>query len=110
MLPYVSKNEAIEDLHRRGFNNDFQLFGNDLLWVQEKIFIRMADFEIAEYHHLLLPQSTRTDSIVFGVISNHHHVKGILLNDYSAYILKTPSVIEKKINELNRKTDGGYNL
>ena len=110
MLPYVSKNEAVEDLHRRGFNNDFQLFGNDLLWVQEKMFIRMGDFEITEYHHFFVPHSKRTDMIVFGVCSYHHHIKGILLNDYPGCSRQTPPVIVKKLHELNSRAAGGSGI
>ena len=102
MLPYYSKEEAVADMHHRGFSNDFQLFGNDLLWVQEKIFVRMGDFAIVEYHKFLNPRTKRTDAMVFGVVSFHYHVKGILLNDYACYSKCTPPVIVKKLNELNK--------
>jgi hypothetical protein len=42
--------DAIDNMHRKGFICDFQLTGNGLLWVQEKINIRDGDFCISEYH------------------------------------------------------------
>jgi hypothetical protein len=98
---YLSKAAAIAGMHRRGFTNDFQLFGNDLLWIQEKIFIRMGDFTILEYHRFLHESNKSCDTILFGVYSYHHNVKGILLNDYACYTDKTPPVIVKKLNEMN---------
>jgi len=106
MLPYLSKKHAIAGMHERGFNNDFQLFGNDLLWVQEKIFIKTGDFSIVEYHRFFDTRTKRTDAMVFGVISHLHQVKGILLNDYASYTKHTPAIIKKKLSELNKKIMG----
>jgi hypothetical protein len=38
MKVYLNKIEAIIGLHERGFTEDFELFGTDLLWVQKKYF------------------------------------------------------------------------
>jgi len=101
MQPYLSKKDAVADMHLRGFIYDFKLSGNDLLWVQEKMFIRMGDFDIVEYHRFFDPRGEGTEVIVFGVVFCYHHVKGILLNDYTSDMGRTPPVIVKKMNELN---------
>jgi len=103
---YLSKAAAIAGMHKRGFTNDFQLFGNDLLWIQEKTFIRTGDFSIMEYHWFRNESKKGTDTILFGVFSHHHNVMGILLNDYACYSAKTPPVIIKKINEMNLASAG----
>ena len=101
MVTYFSKQDAIAGMQQRGFTNDFQLFGDNLLWVQEKMFIRMGDFTIVEYHRFFDRQTKSGEAIIFGVVSYHHHVKGILLNDYASYTTRTPPVIVKKLGELN---------
>ncbi|MET0636749.1 MAG: hypothetical protein ABWZ25_12035 [Chitinophagaceae bacterium] len=98
---YLTKADAIVDMHERGYINDFQLSGNDLLWVQGKVFLRARDFAILEYHRFSNPKRVGADLILFGVISLLNEAKGILLNDHSHRRPATPPVIEKKLNELN---------
>jgi hypothetical protein len=109
MLAYLSKDGAVADMHQRGFIHDFHLFGNDLLWVQEKIFIRMGDFAIIEHHRFFNSRSKRMEAVVFGVVSNYYQVKGILLNDYASHTRRIPPVIVKKLNELNDKAAFRFN-
>jgi hypothetical protein len=40
-----NKQEAVIDLHEKGFTDDFQLIGNDLLWVQGKTFCEGKIFQ-----------------------------------------------------------------
>ena len=44
MKTYSNNADAIYDLHKQGFTNDFHLAGNDLLWIQENLVIRMGIF------------------------------------------------------------------
>lgn len=91
MKIYFSKSEAVVDLHERGFTEDFQLLGNNLLWKQGKIFLRQKDFSIAEYHGFI--DSFGKETIIFGVIANDLFVNGILINHYKSYTDKTPAII-----------------
>jgi hypothetical protein len=75
MKTYSNKIDAISDLHRQGFTDDFQLAGNDLLWVQENLLIRVGEFAIAEYYKI-------EESIVIGIVALHHNIKGILLGRF----------------------------
>jgi hypothetical protein len=50
MKVYLNKIEAVIGLHERGFAEDFELFGTDLLWVQKKIFLRPRDYKITEVY------------------------------------------------------------
>ena len=84
--------DAIVDLHNRGFTNDFQLFGNDLLWVQESL-VRVGEFAIVRYQKI-------DDLIVCGIIALHHNIKGILLRHCKSFSDASPVLI-KKLKELN---------
>ena len=100
MKAYFSSSDAISDLHSRGFTNDFQLVGNDLLWIQEGVFVRAGEFSILEYHQIMLPKKNMNKEIVFGIVAPYHNIKGILLNHYKSYTEVTPPVLTKKLKEL----------
>jgi hypothetical protein len=90
---------VISDLHEKGFENDFQLFGNDLFWVQGNIFIRTGEFSILEYYKVPGSKNNTDEIIVFGIVAPYHNIKGILLNHYKSYTNSTPPVLVKKLNE-----------
>ena len=92
MKVYSNKIDAVVDLHKRGFTNDFQLFGNDLLWVQEGL-VRVGEFAIVRYQKI-------DDLIVCGIIALHYNIKGILLSHCKHFSAVSPVLI-KKLNELN---------
>ena len=103
MKIYTNGPDAISDLHRNGFTNDFQLFGNDLLWVQEGYFIRAGEFAILEYYKIPgLEHNEADDLVVFGIIAPYHNIKGILLNHYRTYTDHTPPILLKKLRELGQ--------
>ena len=55
MSNYSKSHDATCDLHWRGYDEDFALCGDDLLWVQEKCFIREENFSITECYRLARP-------------------------------------------------------
>jgi len=101
MKNYSNGADIVSDLHSKGFTNDFQLFGNDLLWVQEGIFVRAGEFAILEHHKIPTTNDNEAELVVFGIIAPYHNIKGILLNHYKHYTYNTPPVITRKLNELN---------
>jgi len=100
MKIYLNGPDAISDLHRHGFTNDFQLFGNKLLWIEEKVFISAAEFSILECHKIIEPDRSLDELVVFGIIAPYHDIKGILINHYKSYTTITPPVIARKLREL----------
>lgn len=99
MKAYLSKSEAIIDLHERGFTEDFELFGNDLLWIQEKIFLRPRNFRITEAHRFL--ERSGNELVIFAVIANGSCTKGILMNHYKSYSDEIPPIINRKLIEMD---------
>lgn len=100
MKTYLSAASAIGDLHMQGFTNDFQLFGNDLLLVQEGLLVRAGEFAIVKYHKIESQRGNMHDQFVFGIIALCHNVKGILLNRFKNKKSMSPVLI-KKLNELS---------
>ena len=99
MKKYFGYQDAINDLNARGFTNDFVLFGNDLLWVQGKIFIRGNDFSVVEYHQIGHPDGKIEDLKVFGILAVSANIKGVLLNHYS-YTSAIPAVLINKLTKM----------
>jgi hypothetical protein len=91
--------DAIIDLHERGYCQDFVLFGNDLLWVQEKIFIGSNDFSILECHQFGHPGGQHEDRFILGVMTTGDNVRGILMHHYT-YTSKIPEVILNKLHKM----------
>ena len=100
MKIYSNGPDAIYDLHKKGFSNDFQLLGNDLLWVQENVSIRAGEFAILEYHKISGSKYDKNDLIVFGIIALYHNIKGILIRHNKNGADHTPPVLIKKLSEL----------
>ena len=95
MKPYLTKHDAVVGLHESGFTEDFELFGNDLLWIQGKIFLRPKDFSITEVHYF--PELSGKETIIFGVYSHRFSTGGILFNHFKTYTDKLPPVISRKL-------------
>jgi hypothetical protein len=91
--------DAIIDLHERGYCQDFVLFGNNLLWVQEKIFISSNDFSILEYHQFGHPSGQHEYLVILGIIATDDNVRGISMNPYT-YASKIPEVIVSKLHNM----------
>ena len=76
----LNRSDAVTALHNSGFTDDFQLVGNDLLWVQGKIIIRKGEFVIVECHIISEPKKKFKEIVVYGIVAPFHCTKGILLH------------------------------
>ncbi|MBC7827585.1 MAG: hypothetical protein H7122_07560 [Chitinophagaceae bacterium] len=94
MKIYLTGPDAVSDLHKNGFTNDFQLLGNELWFVQEKLSIRVGEFIILECHKITERGSS---VIVYGIIATYHNIKGILISHYKGPKMITPSVLVKSL-------------
>jgi hypothetical protein len=102
MKIYLSARSVVDDLHQRGFTDDFELKKNSLLWVQKRIILEPDQFLIIECHRFLDAQGNKL--IISGIFSIHYNVKGILINRYNNFRNNCPPVIEKKIKNLFANT------
>jgi hypothetical protein len=101
MKTYSRSVDAIFDLQKKGFVNDFHLSGNDLFWVQEHLLIRVGEFAIAECYKVGKSKNRTSQSMVFGIVALHHNIKGILISHLKAYLRgMPPPVLVKKLNEM----------
>ena len=100
MRIYLTKQDAIYGLHKNGYIHDFEIAGNDLLLIQEKIFVRAWEFVINECHQFTNRLQKGNGIFVFGISAPYHNMKGILLRHYTANGIKLPPVLLKKLNDM----------
>lgn len=109
MKIYLTKYDAIYGLHKSGYTHDFQIAGNDLLWVQEKIFLDAGNFVIDQYHKFSDDEIEGRGIIVFGVVAAFDAVKGILIRHYKRGGLKVPPAKCRKIQKsLSYSAEKGF--
>jgi hypothetical protein len=76
--PYDSASAAIISLHERGYVEDFELSGNELLWIQRKAFLEASEFLILESYCF---NSTEHGAAIriYGIVLFSQTIKGILI-------------------------------
>ena len=82
MKQFQNGSEAVNELHKNGFTDDFHSFGNGIVWVQEQLFIYAGEFTILEHHRIATPNRSWGEFDVFGIIAPFHNIKGILINHF----------------------------
>jgi hypothetical protein len=87
-------------LHQNGFDHDFTFSGNEILWVQQKKFIRAGDFAILEWHWLYKEGKKAKKMLVIGLSALPQGAKGILIVDPKNGHSQKPPILIKKFNEL----------
>lgn len=99
MYEHYCYQDAIKNLNEKGYIHDFVLFGNDLLWIQQKKFIGCDDFVIVECHRLGHPDGKMEDLVVLAILVISANIRGILLNHYT-YTDNAPKIIVNKLNKM----------
>jgi hypothetical protein len=90
--------DKIADLQQRGFSSDFVVMDNQLFCTQQKIFLRNDEFDINEVHSFPHTNS-RHETILFGITSERHAIKGILLTQPAPQNPAVPNVLFKKMGK-----------
>lgn len=96
---YVSLIDAIVDMQERGFFLDFCLIGNRLLCAQQKVFLQPEEFDILEMYRFHGDGHDQEETIVYGIESPNHSMRGILLRNDIGKKTSIPSVITRKIRK-----------
>ena len=67
----------ITTLHQVGFTDDFVFHGDDIFWVQKKMYLDPAKCTLTEYQRLT--DAKGNEVVVFALVAFYHNVMGILL-------------------------------
>ena len=96
MKSYDTLSEAIQDLQRRGYGNDFNFKPHCLECVSLKLEIHPEDFYVDEMHRFEGMSSTDDNSILYA-ISSKNGIKGTLVDAYGVYAENISEQMRKKL-------------
>jgi hypothetical protein len=85
MKTYETVTEAVQDLQRRGYTENFNLQKDLLLCDEREIFLHPRDFEVDEVYRFEGNSDPGDENTVYAISSGKHKLKGILVSAYGAY-------------------------
>lgn len=94
MYQYDSPSHAIEELHKRGYTEDFNLKDNCIVCKDHKF--TADEFEVREVYRFEGDSDPGDEAIVFGIESSNG-TRGILVNGYGYSSEPAGDEIEKKL-------------
>ena len=85
MNSYDTVTEAVNELKKRGYTENFNLQKDFLLCDEKEIYLHPRDFEVDEVYRFEGDSDPGDDSVVYAISSAKHNLKGILVSAYGAY-------------------------
>jgi hypothetical protein len=89
--------EAIADLHRRGFTSSFTLLGNRLFCAQTQSFFNGNQFDIVEVHSFEEDYQDSGQTIIYAIECISNAIKGILFQNPDIRI--SQEILSKKLQK-----------
>jgi hypothetical protein len=84
MRSYATLSEAMNDLKRRGYVEDFELRSNCIACAGRSLQLHPEDFTVDEFHRFE-GMSNPDDNSILMAISSRDGVKGLLVDAYGVY-------------------------
>lgn len=96
MKHYDTLSEAVEDLKRRGYSEDFSLKPHCIECASRNLQLHPEDFVVEEFHRFEGASNPDDNSIVYAVSGERNGIKGILVDAYGVYAEKlSPEMISR---------------
>jgi hypothetical protein len=99
MKSYTTLSEAVNDLAKRGFTNDFKLCDDAIECSGLELRLHPEHFEIVEIYHFDGMTDPGDESIVYAIESKDGKIKGVLINGYGIYTDSLSDQMLKKLKE-----------
>jgi hypothetical protein len=96
MTSYSTLSEAINDLKRRGYSEDFNLKQHCIECSTKNLQLHPEDFTVDEFYRFEGMSNTDDNSILFA-ISSTDGVKGVLVDAYGMYAENLSEPMIKKL-------------
>lgn len=84
MIAYATLTEALDDLRKRGYIEDFNLRPNCLECASKQIQLHPEEFEIAEVYRFEGATNPDDSSVLYAIIGKGG-LKGVLVDAYGVY-------------------------
>lgn len=96
MKNYDTLTEALADLQKRGYREDFNLTENCLNCAAHKLEIHPEDFEVDEFYRFEGDTDPGDSMVLYAISANTSKLKGTLVDAYGVYAENlTPAMVEK---------------
>lgn len=101
MAKFDTLTEAVADLNKRGFTQNFILEDACVFCMENNTKLNPDDFEIVEYHRFEGMTDPSDSSVVYAIKSDKLNLKGVLIDSYGAYsnVLITDLIKKIKLTE-----------
>jgi hypothetical protein len=99
MHNYETLSEAVNDLAKRGYINDFKFCFNGVECAQLSIKLHPDHFEIVEVYHFDGMTDPADEAIVYAIEAKDGTAKGVIINGYGIYSDSLSNEMLKKLKE-----------
>ena len=99
MKSYTTLSEAVNDLAKRGFTNEFKFCSDGIECSGLELKLHPEHFEIVEVHHFDGMTDPADEAIVYAIESKDGKTKGVLINGYGIYTDALSDQMLKKLKE-----------
>ena len=95
---YDTLSQAVDDLQRRGYTDDLTLKDNCVVCDGKKTELHPEDFRIDEFHRFEGMTDPADESIVYGISSPKHGIKGVLVNAFGPHASSLTQEMVRKLD------------
>lgn len=97
MEPYTTLSETINELRREGYTEDFNLLTDCLECRGSNFRLFANEFKIDKYFRFEGESNPSDEAVLYAISSDHHRLKGVLVNGYGIYSDSLTDEMTKKL-------------
>lgn len=79
---YISLLDAIEGLKKKGYNKEFDLLNDGLLFKKRNLKLTPNDFQVDEMYRFEGMTNPSDSSILYAVTAGQYNIKGLVVDNY----------------------------
>jgi hypothetical protein len=99
MQTYTTLSEAINDLTKRGYTENFNVESDCIVCGENRIRLHPDEFEIDEVYRFQEMSDLDNESILYAISSPLNGMKGLLVNAYGIYSETATTELVEKLSE-----------
>ncbi len=102
MTTYTTLSEAINDLTKRGYTENFNIESDCIVCSENTIRLRPEEFEIDEVYRFQEMSDLDNESILYAISSEENNIKGLLVNAYGTYSDTNTTELVRKLEQKSK--------
>ncbi|MDD2298127.1 MAG: phosphoribosylpyrophosphate synthetase [Fermentimonas sp.] len=102
MTTYTTLSEAINDLTKRGYTENFNIESDCIVCSENMIRLRPEEFEIDEVYRFQEMSDLDNESILYAISSEENNIKGLLVNAYGTYSDTNTTELVRKLEQKSK--------